>query len=330
MTERGYSKSETSTEAGASGPFPPMPLEAWVDSKETLHRFLQIVGKIRLAAAPRRNHWWNVPFHLTGRGITTRPMGSNPTFAIDFDFINHRLEINTIDGRTEGFALAGNSVASFYSRILNVLGDLGIELIVERPRPFGLADAVPFGDDTRRRAYDPFWVGRYWRTLSEVNILLEEFAGRFSGKTSPVHHFWHTMDIAVTRFSDREVKHPPSVDSVTREAYSREVISFGFWFGDSSLPEPAFYSYTAPEPDGLASASLFPPAAEWLERGEGHLAILRYDDARATGRPAATALRFFESAYGAGATLAGWDIRRLASPNGMTGTPRVDNSRPSR
>jgi hypothetical protein len=138
------------------------------------------------------------------------------------------------------------------------------------------------------------------------------------------------MDIAVTRFSDREVNHPPSVDSVTREAYSREVISFGFWFGDSSLPEPAFYSYTSPEPEGLASTALLPSTAEWLKRGEGHLAVLRYDDARATDRPAETALQFFESAYGAGATLAGWDIFRLASPNGITGTPRVDKSRRSR
>lgn len=300
-----------------------MPMDAWEDTKETLHRFLQIVGKIRLASAPPRNHWWQVPFHLTGRGITTRPMGSNPIFAIDFDFVDHRLVVSTDAGGIEAFPLIGQSVASFYERMLTVLNGLGIGIVIERPEPYDLADSTPFGQDTRHRAYDPFWVNRYWRILSEVNVILEEFAGRFSGKTSPVHHFWHSMDIAVTRFSDREVNHAPSVDSVTREAYSREVISSGFWFGDSSLPEPAFYSYTSPEPEGLASASLFPPTAEWLKRGEGHLAVLRYDDARATDQPTETVLGFFESAYEAGATLAGWDIRRLASPNGMTVSPRI-------
>jgi hypothetical protein len=225
------------TGAGPAGRFPPMPLEAWVDSKETLHRLLQIVGKVRLASAPPRNHWWNVPFHLTGRGITTRPMGTDPIFAIDFDFVDHRLVINTVDGRTEWFSLPGNSVAAFYERILSILGGLGIELIIDRPEPFDLVDPIPFAEDTVHTTYDPMLVDRYWQILSEVNLLLEEFAGQFSGKTSPVHHFWHTQDNAVTRFSDREVEHPSTVDSVTREAYSREVISSGFWFGDHTFPE---------------------------------------------------------------------------------------------
>lgn len=298
--------------------FPPMPLEAWADTKETLHRFLQIVGKIRLASAPPRNHWWHVPFHLTGRGITTRPMGSNPIFAIDFDFVDHRLVVSTVTRGIETFPLGGHSVASFYERTLTVLDDLGIGVVIKRPDPFDLVDSLPFADDTGHRDYDPFWVNRYWRILSEVNLILEEFAGHFSGKTSPVHHFWHSMDIPVTRFSGREVSHPPFVDSVTREAYSREVISFGFWFGDASFPEPAFYSYTAPEPEGLPSASLSPSTAEWLNRGISHLAVLRYDDARATDQPGESALRFFESAYSAGATRAGWDIPRLSSPNGVT------------
>lgn len=298
--------------------FPSIPLNDWADTKETLHRFLQIVGKIRLASAPPRNHWWHVPFHLTGRGITTRPMGSKPIFAIDFDFVDHRLVVTTDTGRMESFPLIGQSVASFYEQTLSVLGELGIGVVIERPEPYDLADSTPFGDDTMHRDYDPVWVNRYWRILSEVNVILEEFAGRFSGKTSPVHHFWHSMDIAVTRFSDREVKHAPSVDSVTREAYSREVISFGFWFGDSSFPEPAFYSYTSPEPEGLATASLLPPTAEWLKRGAGHLAILRYDAARATDQPTETVLGFLESAYEAGATRAGWDIQRLATSHGQT------------
>jgi hypothetical protein len=306
-----------------------MALSDWADTKETLHRFLQIVGKIRLGTAPRRNHWWHVTFHVTGRGITTRPMGSNPIFAIDFDFVDHRLVVSTDTGAMEAFSLIGQSVASFYERTLTVLNGLGVEVVIERPEPYDLADSTPFGDDTGHRAYDPIWVNRYWRILSEVNVILEEFAGRFSGKTSPVHHFWHGMDIAVTRFSDREVNHAPSVDSVNREAYSREVISSGFWFGDSSFPEPAFYSYTAPEPGELASAPLFPPTAEWLDRGAGHLAVLRYDDARATDQPTETVLGFLESAYEAGATLAGWDIRRLATFHGRTSAPRVGGSRRS-
>lgn len=304
--------------AASDDRFPPMPLEAWTPSKETLHRFLQIVGKIRLSAALARNHWWHIAYHLTGRGITTRPMGSEPIFTIDFDFVLHRLVVSTSDGRMESFPLAGNSVASFYEQTLTLLGVLGIGIIIERPEPFELADTTPFADDIEHRDYDPFWINRYWRILSEVNLILEEFAGHFSGKTSPVHHFWHSMDIAVTRFSDRAVDHPPSVDSVNREAYSREVISFGFWFGDPSFPEPAFYSYTAPEPDGLSSEPLFPSTAEWLKRGTGHLAVYRYNDARITTNPRSSVLEFLDSAYRAGATRAGWDIARLASPDGST------------
>ena len=254
-----------------------MPLEDWAATKETLHRFLQIVGKIRLASAPLRNHWWNVPFHLTGRGITTRPMGADPIFAIDFDFVDHLLVVTDVTGRTASLPLAGQSVASFYESTLKLLGDLGIEVSIAHPEPFDLSDRTPFADDTKHREYDPFWVNRYWRILSEVGLILEEFAGRFSGKTSPVHLFWHSMDIAVTRFSDREVKHGPDVDPVTREAYSRELISFGFWFGDKTIQEPAFYSYTSPEPEGLAAVPLVPNGAEWIPQGGSHLAVLRYD-----------------------------------------------------
>jgi hypothetical protein len=304
--------------SGSNLHFPEMPLDSWASSKETLHRFLQIVGKIRLAVAPPRNHWWHIPFHLTGRGLTTRPMGTDPLFAIDFDFVDHRLVIATSEGAYESFALPGNSVASFYEQTMDMLGDLGVSLIMERPEPFDLRDATPFPDDLHHHDYDPFWINRYWRILSEVNLILEEFAGEFSGKTSPVHHFWHTMDIAVTRFSDREVIHPLSVDSVTREAYSREVISSGFWFGDPSFPEPAFYSYTAPEPQGLASTALRLKDAEWIDRGSSHLAVYRYDDARGTRNPRASIMQFFQSAYRVGGTTAGWDIDRLASPDGVT------------
>lgn len=306
--------------------FPPMPLEAWADTKDTLHRFAQIVGKIRLAASVRRNHWWNVPFHLTGRGITSRPMGRNPIFAIDFDFVDHRLLAHSSTGQTVSFPLVGQSVASFYSRTFAALHALGVDVAIERREPFDLPDSTPFAEDAGHATYDPEWATRYWRVLSQVALVLEEFAAGFSGKTSPVHHFWHTFDIAVTRFSDRHVDHPPEIDPVTREAYSRELISFGFWFGDENFPEPAFYSYTAPEPEGLADAPLQPKAAQWVAQHNSHLAILRYGDVRAERDPRGVVLEFFESAYQAGAQLTGWDVARLACPGGVTG-PAADHER---
>ena len=303
--------------------FPPIPYDGWVDTKETLHRFAQVVGKVRLAASVRRNHWWHVAFHLTGRGITTRPMGDDPIFAIDFDFVEHRLLVHALGHPTVSFPLAGQSVSSFYRELGAALESLGISVDIASPRPFDLPDADrPFAEDTEHAQYDPAWVARYWQVLSQVNLLLESFAAPFSGKTSPVHHFWHTFDIAVTRFSDRQVDQPPDKDPVTREAYSREVVSSGFWFGDQAFPEPAFYSYTSPEPDGLADEALLPGAARWVEQRGSHLAVLRYDDMRGSDDPRRMALDFLDSAYQAGARLAGWDIERLASPGGRTDPAR--------
>ena len=187
------------------------------------------------------------------------------------------------------------------------------------PHPFDLSDAVrPFADDTTHASYDPAWARRDWQALSRVNLLLEEFAGRFSGKVSPVHHFWHTFDIAPTRFSDRHIDQPPTADPVTREADAQQLISFGLWFGDDRLGAPAFSASTAPKPAGLADQPLGPAAAWWDPRDGSHLAVLRYDDARASDDPRATVLDFYESAYQAGARLAGWDIGHLASPGGIT------------
>ncbi|WP_031032041.1 DUF5996 family protein [Streptomyces sp. NRRL WC-3725] len=302
--------------------FPPAPLPEWRDTKETLHRFAQIVGKIRLAASARRNHWWNVPFHVTGRGITTRPMGQvdgNPIFTVDFDFVDHRLIVMTLDGEERSFPLPGQSVASFYDQTLATLAALGVRVNIAIPRPFDLPDADrPFAEDTEHATYDPVAANRYWRVLSQVASVLEEFAAGFSGKASPVHHFWHTFDIAHSRFSGRRVDQPRQADPVTREAYSSEVISFGFWFGDDTFAEPAFYSYTAPEPAGLAQAPLSPASAQWVARGDSHLAVLRYDAARAETDPRAAVLAFYASAYQAGAQRAGWDIAALACPGGIT------------
>ncbi|RFU22318.1 DUF5996 family protein [Geodermatophilus marinus] len=294
--------------------FPPIPLEDWADTKETLHRFLQVVGKVRLAHGPRRNHWWHVPFHLTGRGLTTRPMGLDPVFSIDLDLVDHRLEVTVADGRRASFALPGLSVAGFYRRLLATLDGLGLPATVDRPVPFDLADATPFTEDEQHASYDREMVTRYWVVLGQVAQVLEEFAGRSYAKTSPVHHFWHTFDVAVTRFSDRRVEQPDEVDPVTREAYSHEVISAGFWFGDDRVPEPAFYSYTAPEPPGLTDEPLRPDAARWVESRGGHLALLPYAAVRTAPDPRAAVLDFLESAYAAGARRAGWDLDALRCP----------------
>lgn len=301
---------------------PPIPLSEWKDSKETLHRMTQVVGKIRLASSVRRNHWWNVPFHLTGRGITTRPMGGtdgNPIFTIDFDFVDHRLVVTSLDGLTTSFPLTGQSVASFYRETLDALDKVGAAVTIPHPRPFGLPDTHrPFADDTEHASYDPFWVNRYWQVLSQVNLLLEEFSAGFSGKISPVHHFWHTFDIAVSRFSDRAIGQSAGVDPVTREAYSREVISSGFWFGDDAFPRPTFYSYAAPEPEGLAGLPLHPGAAQWVDQGVSHLATLDYDAVRTTAEPREAVLGFYESVYRSAAGLDGWNLARRACPGGIT------------
>lgn len=304
--------------------FPALALEDWRETKETLHRFVQVVGKIRLAGSPRRNHWWNVPFHLTGQGITTRPMGpvnGGDAFCVDFDFVAHQLVVRTLAGRAVSFPLTGRSVADFYRDTLTALAALGIDAAPQHPYPYDLPDARrPFAEDHEHRTYDPAAVGRYWRVLSQVNLLLEAYAAGYAGKTSPVHHFWHTFDIAVTRFSEREVPQPPTADPVTREAYSREVISAGFWFGDDTVPAPAFYAYAAPEPPGLAARPLRPQTATWSQARGSHIALLMYDDARATADPWATVLDFYDSAYHAGAELTGWDHRGECRecPGGVT------------
>lgn len=302
--------------------FPAFPLERWSDTKQTLHRFAQIVGKVRLHHSPRRNHWWHVPFHLTGTGITSRPMGlvdGNPIFTVDFDFVRHRLVASSIDGQTVSFPLQGHSVSSFYLRFQSALDSLGVDGSIPDATPFDLPDGDrPFAEDHEHATYVPEHATRYWQILSQVNLVLEEFAARYSGKTSPVHHFWHTFDIAVTRFSSRPVEQPKEAGELVREAYSREAVSFGFWFGDESIPEPCFYSYTAPEPDGLTERPLSPSSAEWRASGDSHLALFRYADAREQADPKAAVLDFLESAYLAGAGLAGWDVDALACPGGVT------------
>ena len=300
--------------------WPELSVDRWRESYATLVLYSQIVGKIRLALTPKVNQWWNVPLYLTARGLTTSPMAyGDRTFSIDFDFIDHQLRATRVDGKAVSFPLYGQSVASFHGSLVDALRALGVQVRIDHPYPFDLPDAGrPFAEDTEHATYDPAWVSRYWQVLSQVNLVLEEFAAAFAGKASPVHHFWHTFDIAYTRFSDRRVDQPAQVDPVTREAYSREVISFGFWFGDDAFPEPAFYSYTAPEPPALTREPLAPGTAQWVAQRSSHLAVLRYDDARAEPDPRAAVLAFYDSAYRAGALHAGWDTAALACPGGIT------------
>lgn len=288
--------------------FPEIPLEAWRPTKNTLHLYLQIVGKIRLTMHPRINHWWHVPLYVSPRGLTTRTIpheGGN--FEIEFDFRDHELKIHTSDGRSEDFALYdGLTVADFYSSIFSNLSKLDIEPNI-KAIPYEAPSTTPFAEDNENKSYDKEYVELFHKTLVAVDDVLEEFRGRFTGKSTPVHLFWHSFDLALTRFSGKRVTPREGAGMVEREAYSHEVISFGFWFGDDKVPAPAFYSYTAPEPVGLADEPLSPASASWQEANGSHMALMMYDDVRSANDPRATALDFLESAYQAGAKAASWD-----------------------
>jgi hypothetical protein len=305
------------TVPAATEPYPDLPLERWRDTKQTLHRFSQILGKLRLASSYPRNHWWDVPLYLTARGVTTSPMHhGEQMFEIQLDYLAHELRVDSAAGGSVRRSLPGLSVADFYREVTAALGSLGIDVRIAQPRPYDLGDHAPFAADTAHRSYDHAAVTAYWRILATVDSILKEFGWRYTGKSSPVHHFWHGFDIAVTRFSGRPAPVDPGANHVNREAYSHEVISFGFWFGDDQYPAPAFYSYTAPEPEGLADQPLEPAAAVWTERGGSHLAVLPWAEVRAAPDPRSTALAFLESAWRAGRDLSGpehWAAARTDS-----------------
>jgi hypothetical protein len=293
---------------------PELALEQWEPTKETLHLWAQIVGKVRLATTPPQNHWWNAPLYVDTRGWTTRRLRSDDDFDVSFDFIAHELVVRTSSGGVESFPLAdGLSVAAFHERFFALLGGLGIE-VETKNEPYRIAVTTPFAEDTEHASYDREAVERFWHALRWIDWTLQEFAGWFCGKTSPVHLFWHGLDLAVTRFSGDRAPERPDADPVTREAYSHEVISFGFWPGDQKVRMPAFYSYTAPEPADLVEQPLRPEAASWQPAGAtSHLAILPYDEVRNSPNPRGTLLDFLQNAYEAGAATAGWDVDGLRS-----------------
>lgn len=303
----------------ATPALPELPLEAWEPTKDTLHLYVQIAGKVRLATAAPRNHWWHVPLYVDVDGLSTRRLHRDGvTFRIDLDLRTDALRVRTGDGREESFALHdGLAVADFDRQLHVALGRLGVDVeILEKP--YGVPMTTPFAQDTEHASYDAEYVHRYRQVLDWVDGVLEEFAGWFSGKTSPVHLFWHSFDLAVTRFSGREGGVPAEADPVTREAYSHELASFGFWAGDQQVREPTFYSYTAPAPEGFAGSPLRPAAAGWTELASGPIATLPYEAVRTAPDPRRTLLAFLQSAYDAGSTAAGWDrdaLRSSSSPS---------------
>lgn len=292
--------------------FPEIPLEAWRLTKNTLHLYLQIVGKIRLKTHPRVNHWWHVPLYVTPRGLSTRTIPyAGGSFEIEFDFKDHELKMRTSDGRVEDFALYdGLSVADFYASVFANLAKLGITPEIKAV-PYEAPSKTPFADDSENKSYDKEYVERFHHTLVAVDDVFEEFRGRFIGKSTPVHLFWHSFDLALTRFSGKPATVRPDAGMVEREAYSHEVISFGFWFGDDKVSAPAFYAYAAPEPEGLAEEPLVPSAASWQEANGSHMALLMYDDVRTADTPKQFIMEFLESGYKAGARRAGWNIEEL-------------------
>lgn len=295
---------------GANPAWPALPLEAWQGTRDTLQLWTQIVGKLRLARAPEQNHWWHTTLYVSARGLTISPVPDGAdVFEVEFDFLDHHLRIATSRGDQRVFALAPMSVAAFYERTMATLRSVGIAIGIW-PVPVELADPIPFEQDTRHASYDAEAATRFWRALLQADRVLKRYRGEFLGKSSPVHFFWGSFDLAITRFSGRRA--PPFTGAapnvhphVMHEAYSHELLSAGFWPGDARYPHPAFYAYAVPEPAGFREAPVKSEGAFYSpDLGEF---ILPYDVVRRAEDPDAALLTFLESTYAAGATLGGWD-----------------------
>jgi len=297
--------------------WPALPLAEWQDTYATLHLWTQVVGKIRLALSPPINHFWGTTFYVTARGLTTSRMAySKGTVEINFDFIAHTLQILTSLGETRSFRLVPRTVAEFYFELMSALHSLGIDakvwtMPVEVPRP------VRFNLDESHSSYDSEYAHRFWQILVSVDTVLRQFRSRFIGKASPVHFFWGSFDLAATRFSGRRAPERPDADFITKEAYSHEVISHGFWPGDGEvIKDAAFYAYAAPEPVGLRDQRVMPSKAFYS--GEKNEFFLMYDDVRRSHSPEQALLEFCQSTYEAGANLGHWDRANLERPTAST------------
>ncbi|MGE5202361.1 MAG: DUF5996 family protein [Acidobacteriota bacterium] len=289
--------------------WPALPLEAWEPTRATLHMWTQIVGKVRLALSPHVNHWWQVPLYVSARGLTTSPIPCDGgVFEILFDFIDHELRVLKSDGTTTTLPLAPRSVAEFYAEVMDTLRSMGIAVKIWA-MPVEIPAPIPFEKDRTHASYDPDYANRFWRILVSADAILKEFRGRFIGKVSPVHFFWGSFDLAVTRFSGRRAPELPGADRITREGYSHEVSSIGWWPGDGTVKGPAFYAYAAPEPSGFADAPVRPTAAFYNKDLSQFL--LRYDDVRLDLAPREALLAFCQSTYEAAATLGKWNRAEL-------------------
>ena len=288
---------------------PPLPLTEWQDTYDTLHMWTQMVGKVRLKQCPQINHWWGAALYVTANGLTTSPIPYQNTFLeMRFDFVSHRLLIEWSGGQSREIKLEPQSVAMFYRKFVANLAELGIDIpINSMPQEF--PNPIPFEKDEVHASYDAEAVTRFWRILAWSDAVFKEFRARFIGKASPVHFFWGSFDLAATRFSGRTAPPRPGADAVTREAYSHEESSAGFWPGGSGVEGAAYYAYAAPEPVGFAACKLKPEAA-FYHRQLGEY-ILMYDDVRLANSPKAALLEFLQSTYEAAANLGKWDRAAL-------------------
>jgi hypothetical protein len=305
--------------------WPSLPFAEWKDTASTLHMWTQIVGKIRLTRTPWINQSWHVTLYLTARGLTTSPI-PHPAgiFEIRFDFIDHELGILKSDGAVQVIELRPKSVASFYREVMAALSELKIDTRINTT-PNEVEPAIPFDEDDKHRSYDPEYANRFWRVLLQSARVFQEFRSCFCGKCSPVHFFWGSFDLAVTRFSGRPAPpHPGGVphlpDAITREAYSQEVSSLGFWPGNSAMPTPVFYSYAYPEPPGFAEAKIQPDAAFYESKLREF--VLPYDAVRTAENPDKALLEFAQSAYDAASKLGKWDRASLEEKKPTLHSPR--------
>jgi hypothetical protein len=290
-------------------PWPALNWPHWQKTADTLHMWTQIVGKTRLALSPLQAHWWNVPLYVSARGLSTSAMPYGSEFLeITFDFVSHELRFLMSTGATLSTPLRAQSVAGFYSEYQRSLGALGVSVNIH-PVPVELPHPIPFSEDTEHASYDPHAAHQFWRVLMHADKVFQEFSSRFVGKVSPVHFFWGSFDLAVTRFSGRPAPPREGADAVTREAYSHEVISAGFWPGNGGFGQAAFYCYAAPAPKGLEGA-IIEPAKAGYNKALGEFIYL-YDDVRREPSPEEALLTFLQSSYEAGATLAQWDRNLL-------------------
>lgn len=291
--------------------WPALPLAEWQATLDTLHMWTQIAGKVRLALAPRVNHWWQATLYVSARGLTTSPIpAESGIFEIEFDFISHVLRIKTSWDRSRMMPLEPQAVAEFYGKFMAMLKSLGIEMNIW-PMPVEVPNPIRFDEDTLHGSYDPGYANRFWRVLTSVDTIFKDFRCRFIGKASPVHFFWGSFDLAVTRFSGRRAPERPGADRVTKEAYSHEVISAGWWPGGGDVKEPMFYAYAAPQPDGFSKVPARPAQAFYhAQLGEF---LLPYEAVRTARNPGEMLLDFLQSTYEAGANLGKWDRAALES-----------------